>query len=99
MLNTIIIILAIFGLAFLIKDSSGPWGIMSWIRNKLINNKFVGVFFFKLFDCYFCVGAYAGLIIYLLTQKNYQVNFIICWVLAGGIISLMLDALLTKLHK
>ena len=99
MLDAITIILAIFGLSFLIKDSSGPWDLASLARNKLITNKYVGVFFYKFFDCYFCVGCHSGWMIYLLTQQDYRLNFLICWSLAGGIISLMLDAVLTKLHQ
>ena len=89
-------ILAIFGLAFLIKESDGPWGIMSWARNKLINNKYVGVFFFKLLECYFCVGFHAGWIVYLLTHPVWKINFIILWGLAGASISLIIDRLLMR---
>jgi hypothetical protein len=99
MTQLIITIFAIYGLSFLIKDSSGPWDLCSKTRNVLMNNRFVGVFFFKLFDCYFCVGCHSGWIVYLLTQEHYHFNFLICWSLAGGIISLMLDALLTKLQE
>ena len=99
MLDIIITVLAVFGLSFLLKDSSGPWDIFSIMRNKLITNKYVGVFFYKLFDCYFCVGCHSGWIIYLLTEKNYHFNFLICWSLAGGVISLIVDALLSKLHQ
>lgn len=90
---------AIFGLAFLIKESDGPWGIMAWIRNKLIDNKYVGVFFFKLLDCYFCMGCHCGWIVYLLTVNVYAWQFFILWTLAGGTISLIIDALLSKLHQ
>lgn len=89
--------LAIFGLAFLLKESDGPWGMMAWIRNKLMQNKYVGVFFYKLFACYFCVGFHCGWIIYLLQAKHYHFNLLICWGLAGAALSLILDGLLTWL--
>jgi len=92
-------LLAIFALVFLVKESEGPWGIMAWIRNKLFSNKYVGVFFFKLLTCYFCSGCWAGLAIYLLTKSPYQWNWAIVWILAGGAFSLLLDGILTKLHK
>lgn len=96
-MNLIIYILSIYGLAFLIKETDGPWGIMSWIRNSLVTNKYVGVFFYKLLSCYFCIGCHAGWIIYLLSAKHYHFNLLICWMLAGGVISLILDGLLTWL--
>jgi hypothetical protein len=92
-------LIAIYGLAFLIKESDGPWGIMAWARNRLINNKYVGVFFFKLFDCYFCIGCHCGWIVYLLSQDNYKIQSFILWTLAGGAISLILDTLMSRLQR
>lgn len=96
---TLLIILAIFGLAFLIKDSNGPFDIMSNLRRALMQNKYVGVFFFKLFECYFCIGCHCGWIVYLLSHEHYSWQFFILWTLAGGTISLIIDALLSKLHQ
>lgn len=98
-MEIIIILLAIFGLAFLFKESDGPWGIMSWLRNRLMTNKYVGVFFYKLLSCYFCVGFWSGIVVYLLSQDLWKFNLLICWGLAGGVICLILDALLAKLHQ
>lgn len=95
----IIYILAIFGLAFFIKESSGPFNIMDKFRNILMANKYVGVFFYKLLSCYFCVGCHCGWIIYLLSQNEWHLNLLICWTLAGGVISLILDGVLTHLHR
>jgi len=99
MLDCIIVICAIFGLAFLCKESDGPWGIIAWTRNRLMQNKFVGLFFFKLLECYFCLGFHCGWIVYLLHENDYKWQFFILWGLAGGVIGLTLDALLNKLHK
>jgi hypothetical protein len=95
----IIYILAIFSLSFLVKESDGPWGIMSKLRNKLLQNKYIGVFFYQLLNCYHCVGTWAGVSIYFLSQKDYSLNLAIIWGLAGGTISLFLDALLVKLNE
>jgi hypothetical protein len=92
-------IFAIFGLAFFIKETDGPWGIMSWIRNKLMTNKYIGVFFFKLLDCYFCLGCWCGSVIYLLHEDPWKFNLLICWGLAGGVISLIMNALLVRLYR
>lgn len=99
MMETIIIIIAIYGLAFLIKESDGPWGVIAWARNILVRNKYIGVFFFKLFDCYFCTGCHCGWIVYLLSHDNYKIKSFILWTLAGGAISLFTDALLSKLRQ
>jgi hypothetical protein len=95
----ILSILAIFGLAFLIKESAGPFDIMDKLRNHLMRNKYVGVFFYKLLSCYFCVGCHCGWIIYLLSEKDYSWQFFTLWTLAGGVISLMMDGVLARLHK
>jgi len=98
-METLITLIAIYGLAFLIKESDGPWGLIAWARNSLVRNKYVGVFFFKLFDCYFCTGCHCGWIIYLLSHETYKFNLLILWVLAGGAISLILDTLMSHLHR
>lgn len=98
-MEILISLLAIFGLAFLFKESDGPWGVMSWLRNRLMANKYVGVFFYKLLACYFCVGFHCGWVMYLLSQEHWKFNLLICWGLAGGVICLILDGLLTKLHQ
>lgn len=99
MLDCIITIAAIFGLAFLIKESDGPWGIIAWFRNLLMTNRWFGVFFFKLFDCYFCLGFHCGWIIYLLHEQSWTIQFFILWGLAGAAISLTINLLLGKLSS
>ena len=94
-----IALIAIYGLAFLIKESDGPFGIINWLRNRLIANRFVGVFFYKLLDCWFCTGCHCGWIVYLLYSDHYTWQFFILWILAGGTVSLFIDALFSKLHQ
>jgi len=97
-MELIICLLAIFGLAFLFKESSGPWDLMSKLRNALMRNKYVGVFFYKLLDCYFCIGFHSGWMVYLLHEQSaYKLQFFILWGLAGGVISLIMDSVLSKL--
>jgi len=96
-MEVLIYILTIYGLAFFIKESDGPWGLMALWRNKLMSNKDVGVFFYKLFDCYFCLGFHCGWFVCLLSGQSWHPNLLICWGLAGGIICLILDAVIVKL--
>lgn len=99
MLHAIIIVCSIFSLAFLIKEADGPGGIVAWFRNLLLQNKYVGVFFYKLLSCYFCTGMYSGAAIYLLSQFPFQWNLLFLWSLAGGGICLIMDGLMNKLHQ
>ena len=92
-------LLAIYGLAFLLKESAGPFDIMDWLRNALMRNKHVGVFFYKLFACYFCVGCHCGWIVYLLSANVYSWPFFVLWTLAGGVVSIMLDAIMSRLRS
>jgi hypothetical protein len=96
---TLLSILAIFGLTFLVKETEGPWGIISWLRNKLMINKYVGVFFYKLFSCYFCSGCHAGWIVYLLSApyKDWSAIQFVLWILAGGTISFCINVILERL--
>ena len=98
-MEILIYILTIYGLAFFIKENDGPWGLMALWRNKLMSNKDVGVFFYKLFDCYFCLGFHCGWLVCLLSGESWYPNLLICWGLAGGIICLILDAVLVKLTR
>ena len=100
MLETIISIFAIYGLAFLLKESDGPFGAINWLRRTIFNLPWgIGVFFIKLFDCYFCLGCHCGWIVYLLTAATPTWQFFILWMLAGGTICLILDAVLMRLHR
>ena len=98
-MSIIVCLLSIFGLAFLIKESDGPWGLMSWLRRQLMANKYIGVFFYKLLDCYFCLGFHCGWIVYLLQGEPYRWHFLILWALAGSAISLIMDASLSCLQR
>ena len=98
-MELLICIFAIFGLAFLIKESDGPWGIMAWIRNRLMLIPYAGPFFYKLLNCYFCLGFHCGWMVYLLQAEHYSVQFFILWGLAGAAISLILEAALSKLQQ
>ena len=81
-------LLAIFGLSLFIREMDGPFGVMNWLRNRLTNNKYVGVFFYHLLSCWFCTGCHAGWIVYLLANpsNSWNVQNFILWVFAGGAI-------------
>ena len=99
MMNIVIFLLATYGLTFIIRNSDGPFDLIIKARRWLIANKYVGVFFFKLLDCPVCTGFYSGLIIYLITAEPIKLAGIVVWALAGSAISLLIDAVLSKLHQ
>ena len=100
-MEIIIYLLSMFAISFLIKESSGPFDLMSKLRNKLMTNKYVGVFFYKLFSCYYCVGCHGGWIVYLLANEysTWKITTCILWMLCGGAISLLLSSVFEKLQS
>jgi hypothetical protein len=98
-MHILIAIFAIFGLAFTIKQTDGPWNFIGRLRNLAMRIPYVGVQFYKLLDCYFCLGFHCGWIVYLLSMKHYTWQFFTLWGLAGGTICLIIDGVLTRLHR
>lgn len=98
-MHVIIMLLAIFGLVFALKETEGPWGVMSWMRHKLFSCKLLGTLFFKLLDCFFCTGFWCGIAVYLLATEHIKLTWIPIWGLAGASISLILSAVLDRLHR
>ena len=95
-MEIIISLLAIIGLAYSVKELDGPFDLFTKGRSYLLNNKHVGVFFYKLFSCWLCVGFHAGWIIYLLSNKNWSLNLLFCWGLAGTATGLILNEWLAR---
>lgn len=98
-MNILIALFAIYGLAFAIKETDGPWNIMGRWRNLMMRIPFLGVQFYKLLDCYFCLGFHCGWIVYLLYAKHYTWQFFILWALTGGVVSLIIDGAIARLHR
>lgn len=92
-------LIAMYSLSFFIKETPGPFDLMSRLRNWLMINKYVGVFFYKLFSCYYCVGCYSGLIIYLLANDVWSIKECLIWMLAGGAISFIINAIVERISK
>jgi len=97
----ILYLFAIYGLSFFLKESDGPFGIMSWLRNKLMTISWCGVFFYKLFSCYLCIGTHAGYIIYLLATpyKLWSISNLIIWAFAGAAFSLLMGLISEKINQ
>jgi hypothetical protein len=98
-MTLILSLLAIYGLAFFIKETDGPWNLIGRWRNLMMRIPFIGVQFFKLLDCYFCLGCHCGWIVYLLSHESYSWQFFVLWALAGGAISLILSGVVAKLNS
>jgi hypothetical protein len=95
----VIYLLAMIAISFIIKELDGPFDILAKTRNWLMLNKFVGVFFYKLFECYFCCGFWSGLIVYLLQMDVFHLREFILFGLAGALISLVFNKFLEISHN
>jgi hypothetical protein len=98
-MNVIISLLAIIGLTYVIQQASGPFGIISKTRNALMQNKYVGVFFYQLLSCPFCTGFWSGVAVHCLQASAWEVKETIIWGLTGASTSLIMDAILNRLWK
>lgn len=94
----IINILAIISITFCIQNISGPFGVLSIIKNKLMTNSYVGVFFYELFECPYCLGFHSGYIVYFLSTESFKFTHFILWALAGAFISYISNLLVGKLN-
>lgn len=94
----ILILLAIFALSYGMRQIDGPWGILASTRNYLLQNRYVGVFFLKLFTCPFCMGFWSGIIAALLSEE-FRWNYLLLWGFAGSGLSFLSDLILDKLAK
>ena len=93
-------IFAICAFVYAVKEIDGPWGVMAWARNALMRLPFLGVFFYKLLACYFCLGFHAGWIIYTIAERGNVIwNSFLLWGLAGAAISLIFSGVLEQLYK
>ena len=83
-------ILAIYSLSFVIRNISGPLDLLSKIRNKLMSIPKLGVFFYELLNCPWCIGFHSGYIIYLLFAlylSSFSFPLFFIWALAGSAIT------------
>ena len=95
----IIQLLSIYTLSFFIRNLSGPFNLFGIIRNKLLSNKWFGVFFYELLNCPFCIGFHCGYAIYILQYTNFNIKHFMLWALAGSTIVAIIDAIIQKLHE
>lgn len=95
----IINILAIISIVFCIQNISGPFGILSKIKNILMTNKYVGVFFYELFECPYCLGFHAGYIVYLLSLESFKFTQMIIWGFVGAFVSYVSTLLINRLNS
>lgn len=95
----ILYILAIYAFSFSIRNLSGPFNIIVKLRSTLLQNKYVGNFFYELFTCPWCIGFHCGYIVYLLHFTSFDIKQMIVWAFAGSAISGLLDSIIDKLNS
>jgi len=101
MIELIIYIFAIYGISFFVKEMDGPFDIMAKIRNLLMRIPLVNVFLYKLLSCYFCVGTYSGLAVYIIHNHLQHLNVydMILWIFGGSTISMLGNLISNKLME
>ena len=101
-MNNILLILAIYSLSFFIRNLSGPYNIFGIFRNKILNNKYIGVQFYKLLECPWCLGFHCGYIIYILNClvfKEFSFILLILWGLVGSTVTAIFDSIFNKVQE
>lgn len=91
----ILVILSFYGLTFFLKESE----IFAPIRSRLIANKYLGVFFYGLFSCAFCLGCHSGYIICFIKNGFIINKDVIFYILGSATVSLLFDRILAKLEN
>ncbi len=94
-MNIVFLLLVIFGASFCLKETSGPFDLIDKLRNKLFTTKYIGVFFYKLFSCYFCLGSDIGWVFYLILTGDFNPLHLFMWAMAGGIFSYSMNHILS----
>jgi hypothetical protein len=87
-LDTILTLFAIFGLAYALKESSMLAGPRNWLMLR-------SVFFAKMLMCWFCTSFWCGLIVFALHQWQY--GTVLIWGLGGAAIGHLLAAIWMRL--
>ena len=92
MLDVVIVIMSIWGIAWGAKESTLLSGFRNWLMMR-------SEFFAKLFYCYFCVGFHSGWIVYLLhtPKPEWTIPAVILWAFAGSVISGLFEAVYSRL--
>jgi|SRR5579859_4900647 len=92
-MSIIVLMMIIYSLSYIIRNLAGPFNLFSWIRNKLISNKLVGVFFYELLSCPWCIGFHCGYIVYIINTLNLSISKCFLWGLFGSFICFLFDQL------
>lgn len=98
-MNIVLLLLATYSLAFILKEKDGPFGIINWLRRRLFNLPVVGAFFIQLFECPLCLGFWCSVVLYLLTVQPIKITDLLVCGLAGGTFCLILNAILLRLYR
>jgi hypothetical protein len=87
---TVIMILAIYGIAYTLRNINGPFNVIGIARNKLIS---MHVFFYELLMCPWCVGTHIGWIVYLIGCDHFSIGRMTLWAFAGAVVVPLMDEL------
>src|ERR1700722_6573711 len=83
-MDIILMLLAIFALGIVVRNIDGPFNLFQKARIKLLQNKYVGPFFYKLLECSICSGFWCGISIYMLMALQFSIREFALWGLVGS---------------
>ncbi len=97
-MEILVLLLCIVGIWFFMSQADGPFNLSLKVRNSLFQLPYLGVHFYRLFLCPFCLGMHAGWITYLIYMPTnmWLVNEVVIWSFAGGTVSLLASHYLSQ---
>lgn len=92
-------LLAISGFAFFLSRTDGPFNLLATARNLLARVPLLGPAVCNVLSCDFCLGAWAGTIMYLgtTTISSWSMVDLVVWALGSAISNLVLMKIIQKL--
>lgn len=91
------LLLSVIGLCFIMSQAEGPFGLFSKIRSYLFRHEYLGVYFYKLFQCPFCLGINCGMAIFLFYHNlDVSLNDFVCFSLASGAMNKLFNKLVLE---
>lgn len=92
-------LLAIYAISYIFRNLDGPFDILNYIRRELLDNKYIGVFVYKLISCPWCVGFHSGYLVYLLSFIHFNIFEMIVYGFAGSAITYFGDEISEVFQK
>lgn len=97
-METVMMLLAVMGLAHFIGSHSGPFNVLGFIRNLIAKVPLLGSVWAQVIGCDFCLGGLAGAAVYLFTTglSAWSLTDLVVWVLGAAMFNDMATQIMAK---